>query len=357
MLYASDLYRAHSAQFGDVEDNPDDLPDLVAELLIRSVERRQRRHLSAGYQVREAVLNRVRGRIDMLTTERQQLLARGSVACRFEELTIDTPRNRYVRGALEHIACKVKPGRARRCATLASRLKAAGVSGATPTRAQMSAERFGRNDHDDRLMVDAAKLAFDLSLPTETAGSRAMPIPEREAVWVRRLFEKAIGGFYQVNLAGDEWRVKTGRVLNWQLSGKTDGIDDILPTMQTDIMLDHLPTRRRIVVDTKFTSILTKGWYRDETLKSSYLYQIYAYLFSQTGQGDAYADRARGLLLHPAVHAHFDETVVIQHHAIRFGTVDLAAKSREIKAQLLSFAAVEAYAPTSTHYWDRPVLV
>ena len=115
--------------------------------------------------------------------------------------------------------------------------------------------------------------------------------------------------------------------------------------MQTDVMLDHVPTRHRIVIDTKFTSILTKGWYRDETLKRGYVYQIYAYLFSQAGRGDEYADRAGGLLLHPAVHAHIDETVVIQHHAIRFGTVDLAAKSSEIKAQLLSFAAVEAYAP------------
>jgi 5-methylcytosine-specific restriction enzyme subunit McrC len=348
MLYASDLYRANGAAFSDVESNPDDLPDLVAELLIRAVEQRQRRQLSAGYQVRDAVLNRVRGRIDLLTTERHQLLARGSVACHFEELTIDTPRNRYVRGALEHIAREVKPGPARRCIALANRLKAAGVSGATPTRAQISAERFGRNDHDDRLMVDAAKLAFDFALPTENAGPRAMPIPEREAVWVRRLFEKAIGGFYQVNLAGDAWRVKTGRVLNWQLSGKTDGIDDILPTMRTDIMLDHVPTRRRIVIDTKFTSILTKGWYRDETLKSGYVYQIYAYLLSQTGQGDAYADCAGGLLLHPAVQAHIDETVVIQHHPIRFATVDLAAKSSEIKAQLLSFAALDAYAPSQT---------
>ncbi|WP_233809265.1 5-methylcytosine-specific restriction endonuclease system specificity protein McrC [Paraburkholderia sp. HP33-1] len=348
MLYASDLYRTHGAAFRDIENNPDDVPDLVAELLIRAVERRQRRQLSAGYRVRDAVLNRVRGRIDVLTTERHQLLARGSVACHFEALTIDTQRNRYVRGALEHIAGKVNPGRARRCITLANYLKAAGVSGATPTRAQMSAERFGRNDRDDRLMVDTAKLAFDLALPTERAGLQTMPIPDREAVWVRRLFEKAIGGFYQVNLAGDGWRVKTGRLLNWQVSCKTDGIDDILPTMQTDIMLDHVPTRRRIFIDTKFTSILAKGWFRDETLKSGYVYQIYAYIFSQTGQGDEYSDRAAGLLLHPAIHAHVDETVVIQHHAIRFGTVDLAAKSREIKAQLLSFAALEEYAPSQT---------
>ena len=104
MLYASDLFRSSGKDHVGLEDNPDDLPDLVAEILAHAVEQRQRRHLSLGYQTRKATLNRVRGRIDVLTTERHQLLARGLVACKFEELTIDTPRNRFVRAALEAIS-------------------------------------------------------------------------------------------------------------------------------------------------------------------------------------------------------------------------------------------------------------
>ena len=93
MLYASDLFRTRGTGKVGLEDSPDDLPDLVAEILAHAVEMRQRRHLSLGYRYRNDVLNRVRGRIDVLTTERHQLLARGLVACRFDELTIDTPRN------------------------------------------------------------------------------------------------------------------------------------------------------------------------------------------------------------------------------------------------------------------------
>ncbi len=100
MLYASDLFRMRGNDHVGLEDNPDDLPDLVAEILTHAVEQRQRRQLSLGYQTRKAILSRVRGRIDVLTTERHQLLARGLVACKFEELTIDTPRNRFVRAAL-----------------------------------------------------------------------------------------------------------------------------------------------------------------------------------------------------------------------------------------------------------------
>lgn len=62
---------------------------------------------------------------------------------------------------------------------------------------------------------------------------------------------------------------------------------------------------------------------------------MYTYLRSQVGCGDALADSASGLLLHPSVGAMIDETVVIQGHPLRFATVDLAAKPVEIRAQLL----------------------
>ena len=266
------------------------------------MEKQQRQQLSFGYRSRHAVLNRVRGRIDILTTERRQLLARGLVACRFDELTIDTPRNRFVRAALESIArIALRKDVIHRCRSLAVGMKTMGVSGNAPTRAEMSVERFGRNDADDRMMVAAARLAFDLALPTELVGRDVMALPDREEAWVRRLFERAGGGFYEVVLKPQGWQVKCGGTLGWQIATPTAGIQGILPSMRTDIVLDHAPTGRRIVADTKFTSIVTTGWHRAETLRSGYLYQIYAYLRSQVGQGDRLADYASGLLLQVSV--------------------------------------------------------
>lgn len=336
MLYASDLFRTRGTGTVGLEDSPDELPDLVAEILTHAVEVRQRRHLSFGYRSRDAVLNRVRGRIDVLTTERHQFLERGLVACRFDELTIDTPRNRFVRAALETISRVVlRPVVAHRCRSLANGMKTMGVSGKAPTRAELSAERFGRHDANDQFMVAAAKLAFDLALPTELAGTNVLSLPEREVTWIRRLFERAIGGFYDVVLSPKGWRVHCGRTLDWQIEHQTTGINKILPMMRTDVVLDHAPSGQRIVIDTKFTSIVTSGWYREKTLRSGYLYQMYAYLRSQVGYGDSLADRASGLLLHPAIGEMIDETVVIQGHCIRFATVDLTASAADIRAQLL----------------------
>ena len=337
MLYASNLFRQTDRfKRTAVEENPDDIPDLVAEILTRSVERRLKRNLSFGYLARDAVLSRVRGRIDLLQTERRQLLQRGKIACRFEELTVDTPRNRFVLAALNKIAKVARDGKLRqRCLSLANTLDRIGVSRTFTYGSPVSVDTIGRLDASDRLMVAAAHLAFDLALPTELAGLRDISSPDREERWIRSLFEKAVAGFYDVVLEKTKWRVQTGKPLNWPSASRTSGIDRILPSMRTDIVLDNSVTDQRIVIDTKFTAILTKGWYRDETLKSNYLYQIYAYLRSQEESDDPLWSGASGLLLHPAIDERIDESVVIQGHEFRFATVNLSATAAEIRRQLL----------------------
>ncbi len=336
MFYASALFRQLDQARIAVEKNPDDIPDLVAEVLARAVERRLMRNLSYGYQTRKAILGRVRGRIDLLNTERHQLLARGMVACQFDDFTVNTPRNRFVRAALDAIARIVsRPELAHRCRVLSGSLKRIGVTGEKPSQTEVSADRFGRHDTGDKLMVEAAHLAFDLALPTEASGSKLLTLPDREITWVRRLYEKAVAGFYDVVLSPKGWRVDAGKTIGWLIEDKTPGIDKILPSMRTDVVLDHYGSGRRIVIDTKFNSIVTRGWYREETLRSGYVYQIYAYLRSQEGNGDPLAPHASGLLLHPSIDEMVDETVVIQGHAIRFATVNLGATAGNIREQLL----------------------
>ena len=105
--------------------------------------------------------------------------------------------------------------------------------------------------------------------------------------------------------------------------------------MRTDIILEHQARGRRIVIDTKFTSILVGGWYREQSLRSGYIYQMYAYLRSQVGHGEHLADCAEGVLLHPAVGQSLDECVVMHGQRIRFATLDLTATTSAIRASLM----------------------
>ena len=201
----------------------------------------------------------------------------------------------------------------------------------------------GRANAEDRQMLAAAELALRLSLPTEDPGHTHLPAPERDEAWARGLFEAAVGGFYRTVLDPRGWLVKTGKRIQWQIETQTSGIDEIMPRMQTDIILESPPAdkhghRHRTVIDTKFTNILKPGHHRPLTLDSGYIYQMYAYLRSQENDSDPGSLDSSGLLLHPSVGEDIDESAVIQGHRMRFATVDLAADSTAIRARLIALA-------------------
>lgn len=337
MLYASDLFRALGEGSIALEDRLDDIPELVAEILARATELRLRRALTTGYRLETAELGRVRGRIELLATLRKQALQRGRVVCRYEAMTADTPRNRLVRAGLAAMARLVADKDLRhRCSVLERTLVAGGVQRAGTPRELLTQGRLARHEQQDRVVVAAARLALQLALPTEEAGDHRLFRPDREDAWVRQLFEHAVAGIYETVLRPNGWLVSPGVRLDWQVGRKTAGIDALLPSMKTDIVLDSPDSRRRLVVDTKFTSIVTRGWYRSESLKSGYIYQMYAYLRSQVGGEDGRASGAAGLLLHPAIDEEVDESVEIQGHSIRFATVDLVGAPRAIRDRVVA---------------------
>lgn len=356
MLYASDFRKSHRTETS-TEENPDEIAGLVARVLCDLVEHRLSRNLSHGYITQSRVMNRVRGRILALQTERHQLLLRGQVACQFEELTVDTRRNRFVRLALEHLAPLVRHTRwnesreraspEHRCRELSRRLAELGVKSWTSVRPTQYDERLGINDRQDRPMIGAAELAMNMALLTEEAGERSLFAPDREEYWIRTLFEKAVVGMFRQWLDEHEWTVRAGEGRDWPVTRESAGIHSLLPRMVWDMRLEHAATGRRIIIDTKFAEILVANRHGGLKLKSGYFYQMYAYLRSQEGQGDALADSAEGILLHPAIGetdtgsgsgpkaAMLNEWADIQGHRMRFATVDLTASAAEIRKQLL----------------------
>ena len=337
-LYASQLYQELPASRRvELENAPDDIPELVAEILANTVERRLRRNLSHDYRRRHDDLNRVRGRIDLFRTERRQLLQRARVACVFDELTIDTPRNRYVKAALLRLGSVIsKPELASRCRNLAARLERAGVqTELDPKRRRRDAtpDNLGWTDSEERQMLAAARLALDLRIPTEQAGSAMLAVPDRDANKGWKLYEDAVAGFYRAVLAERGWRVRPQSRIDWPLENPTPGLRQIMPGMVRDIALER--GDRRIVIDTKFTGIVTGGWQRERSLRSGNIYQIYAYLRSQENAADPPSLRSDGVLLYPSLGVDYDESATIQGHRIRFATVDLDDDTRTIREQLL----------------------
>jgi 5-methylcytosine-specific restriction enzyme subunit McrC len=268
----------------------------------------------------------------MLETTTAQLLERGRVACRFDDHTMNTPRNRLVRAALERLASRVSDAHtAHRCRALAADLSLAGVRAVRPSRAELSTDAIGRNETADRVMVTLSRMVFDLLIPTEDMGDHHQRAQDASEQLVRRLFERAIGNALRMELEPKGWRIVQGRRLSWPLTAVTGGVPAVLPGMQTDIEASHVGLARRIVIDTKFTRIFTSSSYREEILSSGHLYQLYAYLRTQEDADDHLSMTAEGMLVHPRVGASVDEAFHLQGHRFRFRTIDLAAPAQDFE--------------------------
>lgn len=346
-LYASHLYNRTPSALATAEDNPEDLPDLVARILADEVSVRLHTGLSVGFRQTRRAVTRVRGRIDVLTTERHQLLQRGRVSCTFDEIVTDTPANRLAKAALEKAAVLI-PGQPR-YRSLALQLGAAGVIGPCPPLSTVPALRRQRLLGRDRQMIAAAELLLNFAIPTTDTGTSALPQHSMTDQDLRKLFEHAVWGFYRHRLIAKGWTVKHGQSLSWNVTSASPGMRAILPGMKLDITLTHPDPSgaglRRIVIDTKFTSLLKRGQYGQETLSSGYVYQMYAYLMSQEAEEDQ--AKPEGLMLHPVVGADIDEEAVIQGHRIRFATVDLSGTGQTIADGLLDAISAADAPPNS----------
>jgi len=337
MLYASDLYADNPAiRSAGAEDRPDELPDLVAEILALAVERRLQRSLTRSYINQNRPLTRVRGRIDVLKTESAQLLSRGEVACRYTELAVDNPMNRLICAGLIIAGTVTQDSdRAHRCRQLAGMLRLQGVTPKLLGRADADTITLGRNQIADLDAVNAARLLLRMNIPNEETGSAHRMSPRRDVADIRRLYEAAVRGFYRATLP-PPWRVHAGETRhNWPLQDHSPGALAILPVMRTDTILER--PDQRIIVETKFADALKPNQFGAPKLSRNHLFQLYAYVQSQHDR-DSLSVTAEGVLLYPVVNGEVDEYVVINGHRYRFVTVDLAGPTTAIRDRLLSIA-------------------
>lgn len=240
MLYASDLFvRDRSLQDVGAESLGEDLPDLVAHVLVTAAEERLHRPLSRRHLPQSGDLTRVRGRIDHLRNQSRGLLARGQVACRFEDLSVDHPVNRVIRTGLVVASRVAHSSDLRERAAAAARLLAWSGVGVEPVSAiQAAALTLERNDEPERRVVSAAVLLLQMAVFAEGAGTLRGHAPDRDIRRWRRLFENAVRGFYGVVLRGDPWTADRSQSQHvWPVADPTPGMAALMPVMVTDVVL------------------------------------------------------------------------------------------------------------------------
>lgn len=331
-LYASSLYEEmDEPDRVEAEDTVDAVDALVTRILVNAVRMRMRRELSPAYTPRHETVAAVRDRIDHLSTLRGGHLQRGRVVCSFEELSVDTPRNRYVLSALDLAARRLdRIGEERDliewCHILSAQMQRSGVTLAAPVLATPRREVYGHFDKQDRRMMLGAQFLLESVLPRHGGGADEAAALRRDQQLLTRLFSDAMRGFYGTHLQG--WREGKRQ---WSWPG-TPAKNSMFPPVAVDMTWVG-PDAEQWLVNAKMCAALRQEpGRRKPAFKREHLYEVYTQM--RTVERSA---RAQALILYPATDRVplVDKTETIHGHAVRIATVDLAQPPAAIREQLL----------------------
>lgn len=143
-----------------------------------------------------------------------------------------------------------------------------------------------------------------------------------------RLFEKFILEYYSKEFPA--LNVKASQI-PWALD---DGIDTMLPIMQSDITLSH--GNEVLIIDAKYYSHTTQLQYDAHSLHSGNLYQIFTYVKNRDCEFGEKAHKVSGMLLYAKTDETIqpDNTYLMSGNKISVKTLDLNMEFVKIASQL-----------------------
>ena len=129
--------------------------------------------------------------------------------------------------------------------------------------------QYNRNNQTYRMLISICYLVFKGLLQTQSDGTtKLMDFLDEQRM--HRLYEKFILEYYRKE---HPELIANASQIPWQLD---DDFGDMLPVMQTDIMLTK--DEKTLIIDAKYYAHTTQRQYDKNTLHSGNLYQIFAYV-------------------------------------------------------------------------------
>lgn len=328
-------YAWEEFQYDDVVDvesvERNELADLFARVLIDGVNHLVRRGLDRGYRSESREIAGVRGQIQFGRSINEMLFQQGKARCRVDELTRDVLHNRLVKATIQRLGAERRLDPELRLelgGTLRHFRQVKDLNRLSPL--MFHRVELHRNNRFYRFLLDVCELIVRNLLVTEEAGETQFRNFLEDDAQMSRIFEKFVRNFYARE--HDQFRATSNR-LSWQARGSERDLA-MLPSMITDITLRG--EDRLVVIDTKYyRKAMRSGWRDDEgRVRSSHLYQLYAYLnaYDRRGAGER---QIEGMLLYPAVDRRLRLEYEIDGFRVQVCTVDLAQQWRDIEGELM----------------------
>ena len=301
--------------------------DLMAAILAKGISIQIKRGLGKEYISQMESLSTMRGKIDIAESIKTQSLLKKQMVCDYDEFSTNGTMNRIIKSTVELLiySGNISTKRIKELKKLMVYFTDVEKINLYTVNWNM---HYNRNNQTYRLLISVCYLVVKGLLQTNSDGTnKLMDFVDEQRMC--RLYEKFILEYYRKEFP--EITANASKI-DWQLD---DGIGDMLPVMQTDIMLTY--NGKNLIIDAKYYSHTTQSQYDTHTLHSGNLYQIFTYVKNKEVElADRPHDKVSGMLLY----AKTDEAVlpdndyVMSGNKISVKTLDLNCEFSQIAEQL-----------------------
>ena len=305
----------------------ENLHDLFAAILEKGIGRQLKQGLYRDYQPMKESMATVRGKIDMVGTIQNRLEKKHLLNCEYDELTENNLLNQILKTTVMILLRHARVAEAHKAELKKELLFFSNVALIDPLQIRWSSIRFQRNNQSYRMLLGICQLILEgMLLTTEEGEYRLANFIDEQRMC--RLYEKFILEYY--NKECPQVTANASRI-DWDLD---DGISDMLPVMQTDIMLSQ--GNKVLIIDAKYYGHTTQTQYDIHTLHSANLYQIFTYVKNKEAQMTEVPHRVSGMLLYARTDEAVqpDNTYQMSGNRISVRTLDLNREFLEIASQL-----------------------
>ncbi|MCF0233750.1 MAG: 5-methylcytosine-specific restriction endonuclease system specificity protein McrC, partial [Thermoguttaceae bacterium] len=220
-------------EFKDVEPEEfQNAADLLAEILVRSIDDRARRGLAREYVDQEKALTAPRGKIDVVSAMESVAAKRRTIRCQFDEYSENAWTNRVLKTALQRLlTADVQPDRKKALRrVLAFFLNVEPI----PPREIDWNRPLRRQDAGLRRLVNIARLVIENLVQSQIAGNMRLATFDEQTMW--KLYEQFIFKYFaREHNALD---VKRQQIIQWQIDANFSSADG-LPKMRPDVILKN----------------------------------------------------------------------------------------------------------------------
>lgn len=299
--------------------------ELFAAILECGVSKQIKRGLGKDYHSKSDSLYSLRGKINITESIKTQAVYRNQMVCAYDEFTSNSYMNRIIKSTIVAlIKGDISKAQKKRLKKLLVYLTDVELIDLHTVNWNM---QYNRNNQTYRMMISVCYLVVKGLLQTKSDGTtKLMDFLDDQRM--SRLYEKFILEYYrreypQLNPEASQ--------IHWQLD---DGVSDMLPMMQTDIMLSY--GEKVLIIDAKCYDRMLQTRFEKNTVRSAHLYQIFTYVKNKEAELKGQPHEVAGMLLYAKTDEDVDlnQEYKMSGNRISVKTLDLNTEFSVIKKQL-----------------------